>query len=446
MLRIQFIKRTLILIVMSLGFVSISSYASAYHHGYYSKSKASFEGGVYAMSNDFRKNTIVAYGRNADGTLQLIGEYKTGGVGAAFDGGEGLDPLISAYAVLLTDNRRFLLAVNAGSRSISVMRVNDDFSLSLTSIRKVAGVGPNSIAYHDGIIYVSSIDADNQFAGEPDQQGALTGFKLTPNGRLLRIPRSIRLLENRPSAIQFSPDGRFLVVSSINAGSAALASGSNDELVVYSVERNGRLSKAPVSRATSTELFNAENRNLPSAIGFEIVEDEGENYVVVTEAREFQADGSPPAFAALQTGSVSTWRLEHNGDLSAIQLDVLAGNGLFDGERTACWLEFSKDGNTFWVSNALESTLSTFSFNEGNINLETQVSAAGEPPSNDDPFGTSEGWIDLWISDDGNYLYQLLGLEGAIAVFKVDPDSKDLTLIQEVSDLPVSNTQGIVAF
>lgn len=404
-----------------------------------------YAGAVYAMSNDFRRNTIVGYGRKDDGTLELLGEYRTGGRGAAFDGGEGLDPLISAYSVIITENRRFLLAVNAGSSTISVMRINDDLSLSRRSVRRVRGVGPNSIAYRDGVIYVSTIDADGRFDGEPDQEGALTGFRLNANGRLVRISRSTRFLDNRPSAVQFSPDGRFLVVSSINAGSSALASGSNDEIVVYEVNRNGRLSRNPVSAATSTELFNDENRNLPSAIGFEIVEDEGEQYVVVTEAREFQADGSPPAFPALQTGSVSTWRLEHNGDLTAINLDVLAGNDLFDGERTACWIEFSKDGNNFWVSNALESSLSTFSFDQGQISLVEQIAAAGESPSDDNPFGTSDGWIDLWASDDGNYVYQLFGLDGTIGVFEVGEDS-GLNLIQEVSDLPVENTQGIVAF
>lgn len=149
---------------------------------------------------------------------------------------------------------------------------------------------------------------------------------------------------------------------------------------------------------------NDENRNLPSVIGFEIVEDGGKQFVVVTEARKFQGDGTPPAFPALQTGSVSTWELTPSGDLIAVDLDVLAGNDLIDGERTACWIEFSNEQETFWVANALESTLSSYSFSDGQISLINQVEAAGEPPADDDPFGTTDGWIDLWISDDGEYL------------------------------------------
>ena len=85
---------------------------------------ANFEGAVYAMSNGSGQvtgtpvqgaNTIIAYGRNTDGTLDYIGEYATGGNGGDFDGGEGLDPLISAYALSKTTDNNFVLAVNAGS-------------------------------------------------------------------------------------------------------------------------------------------------------------------------------------------------------------------------------------------------------------------------------------------------------------------------------------------
>lgn len=409
----------------------------------------SFKGGVYAMSNDLDANSIVAYGRNEDGTLELIDTYLTGGKGGIFDGGEGLDPLISANSVIMTDDREHLLAVNAGSESVSVFRVNEDSSLTLTDHTRVYGVGPNSIAYSNGLVYVTSIDADGQFAGEPDQQGALTGFRLGERGTLRLIGVSIRELGNRPSAIQFSPDGRFLVISSINAGSVALNSGSEDEIVVYELRRGGNISREPVATATSTRRNNEDNRNLPSAIGFEIVQENGKQFIVVSEAREFQADGTPPAFPALQTGSISTWELSRFGDLTPVALDVMTGTSQFDGERTACWIEFSRDEGNFWVSNALEATLSSFSFNDGNIELIERVEVEGVGPTSNVPseaFSQTDGWVDLWISDDGEYLYQLFGLSGAIGVFKVG-ENGSLSQVEIVTgDLPLTNTQGIVAF
>ena len=434
----------LVFTVLSL---SINAYAqSSFQKFYKPKPPANpFEGAVYAMTNDFDANAIVSYGRNADGTLELINTVRTRGKGAAFDGGEGLDPLISANSLIITDDREHVIAVNAGSNTVSVFRVNSDFSLRLTDVQRVFGVGPNSLAYHNGLLYVSSIDSDGQFTGEPDQEGNITGFRISERGRLSPIRGSIRLLGNRPSALQFSPDGRFLVVTSINAGSISLRSRSNDEVVVYEVQRDGSVSRRPVSAAASTEVNNSENRNLASAIGFEIVQENGKQYVVVTEAREFQADGTPPAFPALQTGSVSTWELGRFGELSPISIDVITGTGQFDGERTACWIEFSHDESVFWVSNALESTISSFSFQDGKAELIERVAASGTGPAEGDPFGTTDGWVDLWLSDDGKYLYQLFGLSGSIGVYKT-AENGSLEFVQTVSDLPLQNTQGIVAF
>ena len=402
-------------------------------------------GAVYVMTNEFDGNHIIGYSRNEDGTLSFLGDFPTGGDGASFDGGEGLDPLISAYSLVTAANNRFLLAVNAGSNTITAFSINPDRSLTARSQRTTDGIGPNSIANFRRLVYVSNVDADGQFTGEPDQEGSLTGFQLNRRGQLVSIPGSTRLLGNRPSAIQFSPDGRYLVVASINAGSAALASGSADELVVYRVLPDGQLSDQPVSAGASTLPFNAEGRNLPSAIGFEIVESGGSHYVVVTEAREFRSDGTPPVFDQLQTGSVSTWLLATDGELIPIQLDVLAGDDFFDGQRTACWIEFSVDRSYFWVSNALDASLSAYSFDAGQISLLDEAAAVGTPAADVDPFGTTDGWIDLWRSEDGRYLYQLFGLDGTIGVFEIS--GSQLNLIQEVTgDLPEENTQGIVAF
>ena len=409
-----------------------------------------FVGGVYAMTNGTGQdqnptNSVVAYGRSADGTLTNVGSFLTGGEGGDFDGGEGLDPLISAYALSKSDDNRFLFAANAGSNSLSVFSINEDYTLSIADQQPTNGTGPNTVDSYDNLVYVANIDADGVFNGEPDQEGNLYGYWLDDAGKLAPIPGSERVLANRPSAIQFSPDGKWLAVTSINAGSAALASGSQDELVIYAVNDDGTLSTNPWGAATSTLRGNSEGRNLPSAIGFQIV---GDNYVVVTEAREFQADGTPPAFAALQSGSVSTWQIQADGSLQAINLDVPSGNRDTESGRTACWIDFNANENIFFVSNALEAGLASFSFSRGEIALIDELSAegtgAGTTTVPSEAFGRTEGWIDLWISDDGQYLYQLYGLGGTIGVYRIN--GNELQLIEEVSgDLPVTNTQGIVA-
>ena len=187
-------------------------------------------GGVFVMTNILDENTVVAYSRAADGTLTLAGEYGTGGQGSdQFDGPEGLDPLISAYALINTPNNEYLMAVNAGSNTISVMQINDDMSLELVDTESSFGTGPNSLAFNNGIVYVTNIDADGEFAGEPDQEGSIYGYTFS-GGDLTPIAGSRRYLENRPSAVRFSPDGSTLLVASINAGSNQLASANEDSM------------------------------------------------------------------------------------------------------------------------------------------------------------------------------------------------------------------------
>lgn len=419
-----------------------------------------FVGAVYAMSNGNGQidgqvqdeNWIAAYGRNDDGTLELIGQFPTGGRGGDFDGGEGLDPLISAYALTKTVDNKFVLAANAGSNSITAFSVLGDYSLSNADTEGTNGVGPNSIAHtpssisgRNGLVYVSNI-ARPEFAdaGEPAQQGSIMGYWLLDDGTLSPIAGSLRELANRPSAVQFSPNGDYLVVASINAGSSALASNDQNEIVVYTVNNDGTLSAQPTAGATSTLRDNVEDRNLPSAIGFQIV---GDNYVVVTEAREFQANGAPPAFPALQDGSVSTWQITAGGQLKEVALDV--ASGVNNTGRTACWLDFTNDGSTFFVSNAIEAGLASYSFDNGQIQLLDQTAAqgVGATGNTNDPaaaFSTTQGWIDLWISDDGAFLYQLYGLSGTIGVYGIEGTT--LKFVEEVTGvLPVNNTQGIVA-
>ena len=407
-----------------------------------------FEGAVYAMANGEASNTIAAYGRRGDGTLELIGTFATGGRGGAFDGGEGLDPLISAYALELTPDNRFLLAVNAGSSTVTAFRINSDFTLTRTSEAFTFGVGPNSLSYSNGQFFVTNIDADGEFAGEPDQEGSVLGYHLTRRGNIIPDFRNYRLLGNRPSAIRVSPDSRNVVVSSINAGSATLESGSEDEIVLYGLRR-GVLSDNPTSTATSTLRNNEAGRNLPSAIGFEIVRERNRQYVVVTEAREFQSNGAPPAFPALQTGSVSTWEISR-GNLVPVDLDVIPdGRSITDGERTACWIAFSEDQDYFWVSNALDASISTYSFDGGDIEVLEEIAIQGvgaESPEPSVAFGETQGWIDLDTDQYGEYVYQLYGLEGTIGVFQVE-DGGSLSFVEEVTGtLPAQNTQGIVAF
>lgn len=426
-------------------------------------------GAVFVGTNDLNNNSVAAFARAADGTLSPVGEFSTGGQGSTeFDGGEGLDPLISADSIIVTEDEQFLLTVNAGSNDLVSFRINEDFSLTRISVVDSGGVGPNSVAVDGDLVFVTNIDRDGIALGdpntpraEPNDEGNVVGFTLSATGELTPTGASFDF-DNRPANIDFSTDGDRLIVSSITSGSVALP-GENSQASVYSLDilRSGRLQLADTN--TPTLRGNSEGRNLPSAIDFDITVRNGREFVVVTEAREFNSEGAPPALPALQAGSVTVYELGADSSLTITEGDFAFtdGNpaapndfGTSGQQLTACWIDFGHgDGaDIFYVSNAISSSISSVRIaDDGTLEVIETIAAQGvsgfDTGATDGPgvFGTTDGFIDLDVSPDGEYLYQLEGLSGAISVYELDGVG-GLTQIQDLTgELPEIDTQGIVA-
>src|SRR5271169_406743 len=85
-------------------------------------------GHVYVNDNTAGANTIGAFDRHADGTLtpEAGSPFAAGGAGA----GSGL---ASQGALQMSANGRFLLAVDAGSNQISVLRIKPGGTLMLVA-------------------------------------------------------------------------------------------------------------------------------------------------------------------------------------------------------------------------------------------------------------------------------------------------------------------------
>ena len=481
-----------------------------------------FEGAVYTMTNDPRGNGVLAFGRRDNGTLEFLGIVATGGNGTGiagtgfpfFDTGDGLDPLQSTNAIELSDDRKLLFVVNGGSASVSTFKIGDDLCPELVSVANVTGNGPNSLAYRDGVLYVSTVDADGVFAGSLGEAGTVEAFTVT-EGVLSPIPGSVRFLSNRPAGIDVTPDGRFLVVTSLNAGSSGGPGPSFAEnlesVTVFGLARSGELSLQALSSGISTSQADDPARASTIALGLETIEAGGRNFVVVTEARSVELpDGTPvptltPGFPGpgiipgFQPGGVSSWEVLPDGELVLIDSvpvndDETDTTSLGTGQSATCWVQFAADGKTFWVVNTINSTISSFRFNLGDIEIISEVVAQGDglgpevidevvPPEPSgsatpavtcDPgtgvlgpgvdadtdggapnalLGGTDGFLDFRISDDGRFIYQTLGLARGIYVYRVDPADENgvvsgLTLIQKVvnGELPAFNIQGIAAF
>ncbi len=279
-----------------------------------------YVGAVYAgtNSNGPAGNWVVGFGRRADGTLVPLDLYETGGTGrASFSSTPPrLNSLISEDSIIAVDDR-FLLVVNAGSNDVTSFRVNADFSLSRVDIAASGGTAPISLAYRNGVVYVANADEDGTFTAPANQSGNITALRLdTSTGNLTPIAGFSLSLRGRPADLEVTPDGNYLLASSLNASSPLLPPPTAAEISSFRIQTDGTLAAPPVGTGQSTAINNAAGRHLPNAIGIETYAAGGRQFVIAAEARTVSSTGAPSAtFAALQTGSVSTWEIAGDGAL-----------------------------------------------------------------------------------------------------------------------------------
>jgi len=341
-------------------------------------------GAVYAMTNQTTGNSIMAFNRAPSGVLTLKGTFPTGGLGF----GSGNDPLGSQGSLVLSSDGAFLFAVNAGSDSISVMRVGRS---GLTMVNTVAsgGTEPVSLALFKNLLYVLNA------GGTPN----ITGFGLAPDGTLSQLPGSARGLAGgssaAPAQVGFSPDGSFIVVTE---------KGTN-LIDTYRVMSNG-LTQGPYSNPSSGA----------TPFGFIFARS---NTLVVSEA----------GGGANGTSAVSSYQIMPNGTLLTISGSV------GDTQMGACWAVSTNNGGFVYVSNSASNTLSAYTVSPGG-SLTLMNATAGNTGSGTVP-------IDMAMSSSSLYLYALDDATGQISGYRVQPNGT-LTPISGASGLP-SGSQGIAA-
>ncbi|PYC71873.1 hypothetical protein C7C46_26340 [Streptomyces tateyamensis] len=306
---------------------------------------------VYTLSNSAAGNSVLAF-RDLGGVLTPAGSYPTGGLGS----GAGLG---SQGAVVPADHGRLLLAVNAGSNSVTALRVARDGGLTAVSTAPSGGTDPVSVTVHGDLVYV--LDAGS---------ATIAGFRLQ-HGSLVPLAGSNRALSAGAAGaaeVAFSPDGRRLVVTE---------KGSN-ALDTFTVDRHGLASAAARTASAAAVPF-----------GFDF--DDRGNAVV-----------SDAAASAVTTYSLASG--------TARQLSYLP-----DGGGAACWLVVSHRTDTAYVANAATGTISTYLVRDGALTLTAPVAATVGGHPTDEALGRGDV---LYVRDaTGNRLQAVrFGAGGAQVV------------------------------
>jgi 6-phosphogluconolactonase (cycloisomerase 2 family) len=343
-------------------------------------------GAVYTMTNDSAGNAVLQYDRLADGSLQYSASYDTGGQGSG--GGLG-----NQGGVVLSDNGRWLLVVNADSNDISVFAIGQH-GLSLTDTELSGGIRPISVAIHGDLIYV--VHAGGA-VGDIDSISALW---LDNHGKLTQIPGSSRALSGPnvgPAQIGFSPDGRFVVVTEK----------ATDTIAVFPLDADGYAGPG---------IFNPSEGQTPFPFDF---------------GKRDQLFVAEVSGGADDAGAVSSYRLLGDGTLQTIAASIP------NTETAPCWLVVTKGGRYAFTTNTPDNSLSAYAIEfDGGLSLVDPDGRTGEPGDGTLP-------LDMDLSDDGRHLYTLNIGNGTISTFRVGPRGS-LTLTSAVDGVP-SGGNGLAA-
>jgi 6-phosphogluconolactonase (cycloisomerase 2 family) len=336
----------------------------------------------------------------------------------------GDDPLISAYGIAATDDGKHVLAVNAGDSTVGLLTVNTDYSLKLVNAAKAGDKFPVSVATTGKHVVVASVGVDNN-------HGSISAYVISASGELVAVPDSRRDLWARPSTVAFTRDGRHLIVNELVTGKIKVFAREGDSL-----------SAEPVSMVDSPR---ADRRFQAIPVGFDIGAGDDGDLVLMSEARfltpEFglreEANVVPqtPKYS-WQTGSLSSYVVDTNGNISLVAGDVLTGDNFEGGEIANCWVALSPDQRTLWAANALSSSISSFDIGgDGSARLRNATAFKSDPEL--------LFFSDLAVGYDGRTLFQLVGNQGQVMVFDIHRNG-DLTHNQTLIGLPTLGAYGLI--
>lgn len=353
-----------------------------------SSATQSVGGAVFVQTDDLERNAIVAFTRDSSGQLNRVGEFATGGRGGV-EVDVPLDSLASQDSLTYDADHHLLVAVNAGSNTVTTFAV-DGAHLSRLQTVPSGGVFPVSVtASHDSLYILNAGGTGN-----------VTGYHINPAGRLTALPGASRDLGldnaarprfiTAPADIATTPDGTHLVVTTK----------ANNTLDVFNVG-NGLLS-APVKNPSAAPV--------PFALSFD-----SQGRLVVANAGN---------------SSVSTYGVQEGGTLRTITA------GVEDGQAALCWLVGT--GDTFFGGNAGSSSISAFAV-DANGQASLTGTADGVVARTG---GGSGGTIDLAITRDGSLLYAENAFAGTVEGYRIHADHT-LELVATATGLPQFNGHGM---
>ena len=348
---------------------------------------------IYVMDNDPNGNELLVFDVLPNKKVRLTGNVPTGGLGAGDNA--AADPLGGQGALMLSENRQNIYAVNAGSDEISIFHVNSQGKPKLIQVIDSDGIFPMSLTQDGDLIYVLNAGGD----------GTVAGFTRNKYGELEALNGSIRPLglgevgipagdarNLAPGQVAFDTLKRRLLVPYAGGGEQGqlLSIRINDEGVPFRQTR--------------------------------VTESEG----AVPFSLDFSKNGT--AIIAEAAGSLSSYNYVGNNRLRNISSAVI------NGEAATCWVQVGRN-NFVFTTNTLSGTISTYKISRnGKLQLVDPIAAEGlDLPT------------DFALSRNGRFLSVIESGAGTLRSFLVNPNTGDLTDVGSTDGVPTFEGDGFAA-
>jgi 6-phosphogluconolactonase len=333
---------------------------------------------VFVLTNDNAKNEVLTYHLDYTGQFSLRNRAATGGRGS----GGTIDPLQSQGALTLSGDHSLLFAINAASGTVSSFHIFDGFPF-LVDTRSSGGAFPVAVAEYHGMVYVLNAGGS----------GAIELLKTDQLGRFHKVqdkPVFLSGTNSGASSISVSPNGQWLV---------AIEKASNS-IDVFPIHPDGTLGTIVTNKSKTPGVFST----------------------VFTPGGDLLVSENQPN--GTDISSISSYSIQANGTLTPITQSVQTFG---DGN---CWNVITPNGKWVYVDNAATSTVAGFS-----VAAKGSLTPIGNTILSTLPQGAAN--LDMAISADGKYLFNLQAGAGALGVYTINPDGT-LNQLGDVTGLPKS--------
>jgi len=394
---------------------------------------------LFALTNDPNYNQVLAL-RHKEDRLELVDSFSTDGQGLGalelpdLAEDDGIQPLKSEGA--LHRMQDYLLAVNAGSMSIAVFRVEQQDTgpqLTLIETQNIPG-HPVSITSAGRRVFVAFSPGEAVTTEEPGTeqpgeeqpgteqpgeeqpgeeqpggeavsgQGGIAQFRLGDDG-MLNLDGPVLTLSTptaHPSlALVVEHDDMdtdsWLVVTEV----------MNDVIDIWPIQSNGRV------------MVESRVENVSVGAG-PFGADEFDDFLIVAE--------SAPTMPNM--GSVSTYRIEGEGTLTPVAESVASDQG------GTCCVKVSENERFAYSLNTDSGTISSYELrDDGRVRL---LEGIADTPANKP--------VDASLTEDGRFMY-VLGDAGEIAIYEFEESGQLIPqgAFGEIG-LPAQGAAGILAW